>query len=116
GVGSTGGSAFGECVTEDRRSLLGGPRLRGMPRRRSRGPGEIAVVGCGFRGVGWGAWASKIRRSPIGAGSYAVGAEYASQGVGEGLRAAIATWARPQHPDPTRAGWPAERGRRSARR
>src|SRR5215472_13063257 len=27
-----------------------------------RGPREIAVVGCGFRGVGrWGAWAPKIR-------------------------------------------------------
>src|SRR5262249_54838142 len=28
----------------------------------SRGPQEIAVVGCEFSGVGWGAWASKIRR------------------------------------------------------
>src|SRR5215471_5339660 len=29
---------------------------------RSRGPQEIAVVGCGLSGVGWGAWAPKIRR------------------------------------------------------
>src|SRR5215467_5534442 len=39
-------------VSEDRRSRAA----------RSRGPREIAVVGCGFPGVGWGAWTPKIRR------------------------------------------------------
>src|SRR5215831_4553151 len=43
---------FRQWVSEDRRSRAA----------RSRGPQEIAVVGCGFSGVGWGAWAPKIRR------------------------------------------------------
>jgi hypothetical protein len=39
-------------VSEDRRSRAA----------KYRGPQEIAVVGCGFPGVVWGAWAPKIRR------------------------------------------------------
>src|SRR5437879_8190041 len=37
------------------------PSARRRRRRRSRGPHEIAAVGCGFRGVGWGTWAPKHR-------------------------------------------------------
>ena len=46
-------------VSEDRRSQRrtpGSPRNRGpgVPAKsRARGPREIAVTGCGFRGVGW---------------------------------------------------------------
>src|SRR6266567_8924204 len=95
-------------MSEDRRSRAA----------RSRGPREIAVpgspgnrgggvriswggvVGCGFRGVGWGAWAPKIRRYPELIVSLSTGFPRALPGhvPGERPRPRRGGWLRPGRP------------------